>query len=154
MASLTIDALLDLWFADLLANDLASGTVRRYKSAIKSFLAWYDKEEQRRLTLEQLSPITLIGYRNFLQHTQKRATSTVNGHISALRTWCAWLTEEHYLETNPAKRIKLVGRQEASSREGYLHLLGLALRGDLPLKPHQAEHLIGSGALEFEAGHV
>lgn len=118
MASLTIDALLELWLADLRANDLALGTVRRYKSAIKSFLAWYDKEEQRCLTLEQLSPITLIGYRNFLQRTQKRATSTVNGHISALRTWCAWLALERYLETNPAKRIKLVGRQEASSREG------------------------------------
>jgi site-specific recombinase XerD len=118
MASLTIDALLELWLADLQANDLASGTVRRYKSAIESFFAWYAQEEQRHLTLEQLSPITLIGYRNFLQRTQKRATSTVNGLISALRTWCAWLTEEHYLETNPAKRIKLVGRQEASSREG------------------------------------
>ncbi len=118
MASLTIDALLELWLADLRANDLAPGTVRRYKSAIESFLAWYDKEEQRCLTLEQLSPITLIGYRNFLQRTQQRATSTVNGHISALRAWCAWLTVERYLETNPAKRIKLVGRQEASSREG------------------------------------
>ncbi len=35
-----------------------------------------------------------------------------------LRAWCAWLTEEHYLEVNPARRIKLVGRQEASKREG------------------------------------
>jgi hypothetical protein len=38
--------------------------------------------------------------------------------MSALRAWCAWLTEEHYLEVNPAKRLKLVGRQEASKREG------------------------------------
>ncbi len=76
MASLTIDALLELWLADLRANDLAPGTVRRYKSAVESFLAWYDKEEQRCLTPEQLSPITLIGYRNFLQRTQQRATST------------------------------------------------------------------------------
>ncbi len=49
---------------------------------------------------------------------QGRATSTVNGHLSALRAWCAWLTEERYLEVNPAKRLKLVGRQEASKREG------------------------------------
>jgi site-specific recombinase XerD len=103
---------------DLRANDLAPGTVRRYKSAIKSFIAWYGKEEQRCLTLEQLSPITLIGYRNFLQCTQQRATSTMIGHISALRAGCVWLTVERYLETNPAKRIKLVGRQAASAREG------------------------------------
>lgn len=118
MAALAPDALLELWLVELRGNDLASGTVRRYRSAITSFLAWYSKEEQRSLTLEQLSPIILIGYRNFLQRIQKRATSTVNGHISAVRAWCAWLTEEHYLETNPAKRVKLVGRQEASSREG------------------------------------
>jgi site-specific recombinase XerD len=110
--------LLEVWLADLRANDHAPGTVRRYKSAIENFLAWYDQEEQRPLSIERLSPITLVGYRNFLQRIQKRATSTVNGNISALRAWCAWLTEEHYLETNPAKRIKLVGRQEASSREG------------------------------------
>ncbi len=79
---------------------------------------WYVREEQRPLTFAQLSPITLVGYRNHLQRTQGRATSTVNGHLSALRAWCAWLTEEHYLEVNPAKRLKLVGRQEASSREG------------------------------------
>ena len=110
--------LLDVWLAELRTNDRAPGTVRRYKSAIESFLAWYDQEEQRPLSLELLAPITLVGYRTFLQRIQQRATSTVNGHISALRAWCAWLTEEHYLETNPAKRIKLVGRQEASSREG------------------------------------
>ena len=118
MAPPSTNGLLELWLADLRANDHAPGTVRRYKSAIESFLAWYEQEEQRHLTIEQLSPITLIGYRNFLQRAQKRATSTVNGHISALRAWCAWLTEEHYLEANPAKRVKLVGRQDASSREG------------------------------------
>ena len=109
---------LEGWLNDLQANDRASGTIRRYKSAIESFLSWYEQEEQRLLIFESLTPITLIGYRNFLQRTQARATSTVNGHISALRAWCAWLTEHHYLETNPAKGIKLVGRQEASSREG------------------------------------
>ena len=103
---------------ELQADDHASGTIRRYKSAIESFLCWYEHEEHRPLNLEQLSPITLVGYRNFLQRTQARATSTVNGHVSALRAWCAWLAQQHYLEVNPAKRIKLVGRQEASSREG------------------------------------
>ncbi len=114
----TPDQLLGEWLQELQSNDHASGTIRRYKSAIASFLAWYEHEEHRSLNLEQLSPITLMGYRNFLQRTQARATSTVNGHMSALRAWCAWLTQQHHLEVNPAKRIKLVGRQEASSREG------------------------------------
>src|SRR5260370_24934025 len=112
------EEVLPLWLDELQAGDRAKGTIRRYKSAVEGFLDWYAHEEQRPLTFATLTPITLVGYRNEVQRTQGRATSTVNGHLSALRAWCAWLTEERYLEVNPAKRIKLVGRQEASKREG------------------------------------
>lgn len=112
------EEVLSLWFAELQEADRAPGTIRRYKSAVEGFLTWYECCEQRPLTFATLTPIALVGYRNELQRTQGRATSTVNGHLSALRAWCAWLTEERYLEVNPARRIKLVGRQEASSREG------------------------------------
>ena len=109
---------LPLWLDELQASDRAKGTIRRYKSAVEGFLSWYERCEQRPLTFATLTPIALVGYRNEVQRTQGRATSTVNGHLSALRAWCAWLTEERYLEINPARRLKLVGRQEASKREG------------------------------------
>lgn len=118
ITSPTPEAVFTLWLDELQANDRASGTIRCYKSAVEGFLVWYSREEQRPLALTALTPMTLIGYRNFLQNTQRRATSTVNGHLSALRAWCAWLTEEHYLEVNPARRIKLVGRETASKQEG------------------------------------
>jgi site-specific recombinase XerD len=57
-----------------------------------------------------MTPLTLIAYRNALQQFQSPAT--VNVHVSALRTWCTWLTAQEYLETNPANHLKLVGRQE------------------------------------------
>ena len=103
---------------DLQEADRAVGTIRRYKNVVEGFLVWYERCEQRPLTLATLTPIALVGYRNELQRAQGRATSTVNGHLSALRAWCAWLTEERHLEVNPARRIKFVGRQEASSRDG------------------------------------
>ena len=37
MASLTTSALLELWLVDLRANDLAPGTVRRYKRGVTVF---------------------------------------------------------------------------------------------------------------------
>jgi len=112
------EEILPRWLEELQASDRARGTIRRYKSAVEGFLAWYARCEQRPLTFGALTPIALVGYRNYVQRTQHRATSTVNGQISALRAFCAWLTEERYLEVNPAKRLKLVGRQDASSREG------------------------------------
>src|SRR5690348_877554 len=123
MATTTIpspspEEVLPCWLEELHANDRARGTIRRYKSAVEGFLAWYERCEQRPLTFSTLTPIALVGYRNYVQRTQRRATSTVNGQVSALRAFCAWLTEERYLEVNPAKRLKLVGRQDISSREG------------------------------------
>lgn len=112
------EAVFSLWLDELQAADRSRGTIRRYRSAVEGFLNWYRHEEQRPLTLTALTPMALVGYRTFLQRTQLRATSTVNGHLSALRSWCAWMAEEHYLEVNPARRIKLVGRQQASTREG------------------------------------
>lgn len=112
------EEVLPLWLEELQASDRARGTIRRYKSAVEGFLTWYSCEEQRPLTFSALTPIALVGYRHYVQRTQHRATSTVNGQVRALRAWCAWLTEERYLEVNPAKRLKLVGRQDASSREG------------------------------------
>lgn len=87
------EAVFSLWLEELQADDHARGTIRRYKSAVEGFLAWYQHEEQRPFTLAVLTLMTLVGYRNFLQNTQRRATSTVNGHLSALRAWCAWLTD-------------------------------------------------------------
>jgi site-specific recombinase XerD len=115
---LSPEEVLPRWLEELQASDRAKGTIRRYRSAVEGFLAWYEHCEQRPLAFSTLTPIALVGYRNYIQRTQHRATSTVNGQISALRAFCAWLTEERYLEVNLAKRLKLVGRQEASSREG------------------------------------
>jgi site-specific recombinase XerD len=115
---LSPEEVLPRWLEELQASGRAKGTIRRYRSAVEGFLAWYFRDEQRPLSFSTLTPIALVGYRNHVQRTQHRATSTVNGQISALRAFCAWLTEEHYLEINPAKRLKLVGRQEASTRSG------------------------------------
>lgn len=112
------EEVLPRWLEELQASDRAKGTIRRYKSAVEGFLTWYFREEQRPLTFSTLTPIALVGYRNYVQRTQRRATSTVNGQVSALRAFCAWLNEERYLEVNPAKHFKLVGRQEASTRSG------------------------------------
>lgn len=110
--------LVDAWARQLANDDRSANTVRSYRSAIQHFLAWYLLEEQQPLTLEDLTPITLIGYRNHLQHQQTKATSTVNTRVAALRAWCAWLNEQGYIPTNPAIRLKTVGRQVPHAPKG------------------------------------
>lgn len=97
--------LLTRW-QDASFEQLAPRTRQRYAGILHAFLAWFETEEQRALTLTDLHPITLVGYRGWLQ--QRATPRTVNLHVCALRTWCAWLTEKGHLDHNPAARLKLI----------------------------------------------
>jgi site-specific recombinase XerD len=98
---------LNVWSQHLQTNDYAAATVKRYVSAIRSFLVWNGEQEQRTTQIADLTPFALIGYRRTLQQT--RATATTNLHVAALRSWCQWLTDRALLNENPAVRLKTVG---------------------------------------------
>jgi site-specific recombinase XerD len=103
--------LLAAWLDALRAADRAPRTVTRYGGAGRGFLAWFAAEERRtpaQLTLADLTPIALVGYRTALQRAA--ATSTVNTHLCALRAWSAWLTDQGRLPADPAARVRLVKR--------------------------------------------
>src|SRR5437016_5149737 len=83
---------------------LNQASLRRYKSCLLAFLTWFEQAQRRPLSLADLNSTTLIGYRAGLQQTA--ATSTVNIHLCALRSWCTYLVEQNYLSLNPASRLK------------------------------------------------
>ena len=110
--------LVEDWRRFLQEQDHSSGTIKKYTQAVTHFLAWYEQEERMPLQLTALTPIALIGYRNELQHEQHKSISTINLRISALRAWCAWLVDQGYLPLDPAARVKLIGGESSSKREG------------------------------------
>ncbi|PLS80278.1 MAG: integrase [Chloroflexi bacterium] len=99
--------LVDQWLADL-QPDHSATTLRRYASVLKRFFTWYEGEARMALALPDLNPIVLVGYRNAIQTTE--ATSTVNTHVSTLRSWGKWLKQQGYMADDPAARLKLVKR--------------------------------------------
>ena len=110
--------LLELWRQSLQQKDRSVGTVTKYIQPVTHFLAWSEQEEYAPLTLAALTPITLIGYRNELQHEQHKSVSTINLRISALRAWCGWMTEQGILSADPAAHVKLIGGEGSSKRSG------------------------------------
>lgn len=117
----TLADLISPWRLALQNNDHAVGTVKKYTQAVAGLLRWYEEQNQEPLTLDALTPIVLIGYRNELQHEQQKSISTINLRISALRAWCSWLQEQGYLAVDPAVRVKLLSGNAGSSREGITH---------------------------------
>jgi site-specific recombinase XerD len=96
-----------LWAQYLHTADYATATVKRYCGAVRQFLVWYEKQEQRPIEYSDLTPIALMGYRQAIQ--QYRTTATTNLHVAALRAWNSWLADQGLREENPAERIKSVG---------------------------------------------
>ncbi len=113
--------LVEEWGRALQDRDHAPSTVKKYTQAVTHFRAWYAQEAGHPLHLDDLTPVSLIGYRTYLQHDQQRARSTINLQISALRAWCAWLLDAGYLAGDPAARVKLVGGTTGAKREGLSH---------------------------------
>lgn len=107
-----IESLIDRWWTNP-GDDLTAATRTRYRSALRRLCRWFAAAERRSLLLADLHPISLAGYREALKQTD--AASTVNTHLSAIRTWCVWLVDQGYLATNPAQRLKLVKRTTPSA---------------------------------------
>ncbi len=89
------------WLRSLEAEDRSANTIRSYAGAVQRFVSWYEAEERRRLTPEDLTPVALVGYRNELQHRQGKATASVNAEIAAFRSWCEWLFDHGYQDPGP-----------------------------------------------------
>jgi site-specific recombinase XerD len=104
----SLPTLWQAWEAEKIAQ-FSPSTLKRYRSIFNRFAHWFESMERQPPHLDDLHAITLVGYRSWLQETA--AASTVNTHLSALRTWCDWLVEGNHLDTNPTLRLKLVKQQ-------------------------------------------
>lgn len=92
------------WSNLLLENGRSTHTGRRYLQAIDRFITWFDQHRQASFLATELSFGDLQAYAADLQETA--SPNTVNVHISALRSFCNWLTEENLIDHNPALRLK------------------------------------------------
>lgn len=106
------------WEQEMSQDSDKRGTAKKYRQSVIYFLNWHEREQGRPLTLVDLVPVTFVSYRNDLQHHGKNAISTINLRLSALRSWCKWLTENSYLKYDLSPGIKFANGKDASKRDG------------------------------------
>jgi site-specific recombinase XerD len=102
--------LITRWSNMLADEGRAVLTQRRYVQAVQVFITWFEQQNHESFIPQRLTPIDLTGYTQYLQQTAK--ASTVNVHVCALRSFCSWLTDQDYIDRNPALRIKAAGSGE------------------------------------------
>lgn len=81
---------------------LAKSTLESYRKALLRFVAYWDHRKR-----PGLDPLFIRQYARELEQYRKLSPASVQAFLSALRSFCAWATEEGMLLNNPALPIKL-----------------------------------------------
>lgn len=96
--------------------DLRPATIRNYLSDLRQFIAWFEREHDKRFRPDQVMTPTLTTYRHYLQIDLDRKPSTINRHLVTLKRYFAWTTERGDIARDPAKPVRLVGEESTSPR--------------------------------------
>jgi integrase/recombinase XerC len=102
--------------------DLRPATIRNYVSDLRHFVVWCEQtwsegqEAVQPFTPAAVATPTLIRYRTFLQETHHLKPASVNRTLISLKRYFAWALVERLIQHNPARVVKLVGRDPPSPR--------------------------------------
>lgn len=110
------EAILTQFEESLTLAAMSSSTIVNYLADVRAFLRWGKSEVGDNFSLLFVTQEHIRRYRNHLAQELKRAKSTVNRHLMALRKFCAFATQVGEMSTDPTVGISLVqdDRQVAS----------------------------------------
>jgi integrase/recombinase XerC len=100
----------------LTVSALSSLTIVNYLADIRAFLRWGKNEIDDDFSLLDVTQVHIRRYRNYLAQELKRAASTVNRHLMALRKFCSFARQIGQIPIDPTVGVSLVqaNRQVAS----------------------------------------
>jgi len=103
-------------FQDHLQERGASrNTIAGYVRDITLFSTWFETQNREMLTAEKLTPIDCRLYRQWLID-DGASPATVNRRIAALRSFGAMLMDRGEIPENPARDVRMVGRQKMAPK--------------------------------------
>ena len=117
MSSNQDDIILIRFEEALTQSALSSSTIVNYLADLRAFVRWGKQEISPEFSLLQTHQEHIRLYRRHLAQELKRAASTVNRHLMALRKFFAVAVEWDLISTDPAARVSLVQNNgQAASR--------------------------------------
>jgi integrase/recombinase XerC len=100
----------------LTLSELSASTIVNYLADVRAFLRWGKVEIGDSFALAHTTQEHIRRYRNYLTQELKRAASTVNRHLMALRKFSAFAAQIGVMSLDPTSGVSLVqdNRQVAS----------------------------------------
>jgi len=110
------DIILTRFEESLTLSELSASTIVNYLADVRAFLRWGKGEIGDGFALAHTTQAHIRRYRSYLTQELKRAASTVNRHLMALRKFSAFATQIGAMSMDPTSGVSLVqdDRQVAS----------------------------------------
>lgn len=93
-------------------NDYSSETRRAFTQDVRKFARWFSSANDERFTVSRVTMRDITDFRRNLRVDQGQAVATVNRCLVSIRRFLDWLVEQGHLDSNPAKKVKELRRQE------------------------------------------
>lgn len=87
---------------------LSPMTITNYMADLRVFTRWAEQNYPPQFSLQRVSPTQIRAYRDYMLNEKKRAVSTINRHLQALRKCCAYLSQTQLAPSNAADEINLL----------------------------------------------
>jgi len=108
-----IDAI-EKYFSELRDEDKSEKTIASYRTALKKFIEWFDNENNN-TDIRKVTPMDIKFYKVYLEKL-KRKPGTINKQLIILKSFFQWAVENDFINASPARKIKLVEKQQLAPK--------------------------------------
>ena len=106
----------DLFKKFLNSNDFADNTRSAFSQDIRKFASWFSESNRESFSVCRVTVRDVTDFRNYLRRDKGQAVATVNRCLVTVRRFFGWLVEQNHLQTNPAKQVKELRRQQLAPK--------------------------------------
>ena len=96
----------------LASHDFSPHTVRAIKLDLKKFAKYFVSANKEPFDYTRITTMDLTSFKRHLREHRRQAVSTVNRALVSIRKYLDWLVDQGLLESNPAKVVKELHRQQ------------------------------------------
>lgn len=83
----------------LFEEDKSEKTISGYLNGVRSFNTWFEQSNGREPEPKDITSIDLREYKQYLIKTEKKATTTINYRLAAMRKYLTWANSQGLLPT-------------------------------------------------------
>ena len=110
-----MDDLLQDYHDYLYDQDKSEQTIKAYMTDLNSFSRWFKQIAGEPLTLENVTPMEIIDYRNAMLDWGRKP-STINRSLISISSFCQWALQNDLIVNNPAEGIRSVAEEPLAPR--------------------------------------